>query len=317
MPSRFPRRALHAHVKAIMDETGESDPFDAVRQKARVVVTQFESLFTDEPPFNMKAVASMRGLHWSDDDPRFSADSEIAPESGGRVVLRVNKSRPLSRQRFSIGHEIGHTLFPEYELAVRCRKAIDRNWADPDDLIETLCDVAASELLFPSPWFSARVQATAPCAAALAALADACQASRDATIRRYVELSNAPLAGVFFSWKLKPTESRKVKRDARQTPMFADFVPLAPQPMLRIDYAIINDAFASDCVDHLPKDKSVPSDGPIFAASSTQSLQDGECDLDLGTVQGRFQTSVLPIFTAEDSTGPQGSCSVVALLQPA
>lgn len=316
MASRFPRSALHAHVKAIMDESGEGDPFDAVRVKAQAVVAQFCALFSDVPPFNMKAIASMRGLHWSDDDPRFSADSEIAPESNGRVVLRINKNRPVSRQRFSIGHEIGHTLFPDYHLAVRCRKSVDRNWADPGDMLETLCDVAASECLFPSPWFSDLSGALVPSAATLAGLADDCQASRDATIRRYVEISTIPLAAVFFSWKLKPTEARQVKRDQRQTPLFADLMPVAPQPMLRIDYAIINDQFASQCADHLPKDKSVPSDGPIFLASSTQSLQDGECELDLGTVEGRFHVSVLPIFTSEDQVGPQGGCSVVALLQP-
>ena len=264
----------------------------------------------------MKAIASIRGLHWSDDDPRFSNDSEIAPEADGRVVLRINKNRPLSRQRFSIGHEIGHTLFPDYQLAVRCRKAIDRNWADPDDMLETLCDVAASELLFPSPWFPDRARSVDPSAAGLAALSDEFQTSRDATVRRYVELAQHPLAAVFFSWKLKPTEARRVKRSRNQASMFPELEPAPPMPMLRIDYAILNEGFASQCTDHLPKDKSVPSEGPIFTASSAQTLADGECDLDLGTVAGRFQASVLPVFTPEESTGPQGGCSVVALLQP-
>jgi hypothetical protein len=264
----------------------------------------------------MKALASMRGLHWSDDDPRYSADSEIAPEADGRVVLRVNKNRPLSRQRFSIGHEIGHTLFPEYQLAVRCRKALDRSWADPSDMLETLCDVAASELLFPSPWFGDRVKLFDPSAGALAALADEYQASRDATIRRFVELADPPLAAVFFSWKLKPTEVRRAKRDRRQIPMFADLQPAPPQPMLRVDYAILSPSFASQCADHIPKDKSVRSEGSIFLASSTQSLQDGDCELDLGTVRGRFLVSVLPVFTPEEATGPEGACSVVALVRP-
>ena len=64
------------------------------------------------------------------------------------------------------------------------------------------------------------------------------------------------------------------------------------------------------------KNKSVPSDGPNYVASSTQSLQDGECELDLGTVAGRFQVSALPICTAEEDAGLEGACSVVALLQP-
>jgi len=96
-----------------MDETGADDPFEAVRIKAREVVAGFHQTLGKEPPFCTKTLASFRGLHLSDDDPRFSPDSEIAPEGNGRVVLRVNKDRPLCRQRFSISHEIGHTHFPE------------------------------------------------------------------------------------------------------------------------------------------------------------------------------------------------------------
>jgi hypothetical protein len=298
-----------------MDETGEDDPFDAVRAKARAVVGEFHGLFQEPPPFNMKAMASARGLHWSDDDPRFSQDSEIAPESDGRVVLRVNKSRPESRQRFSIGHEIGHTLFPEYHLSVRCRKAVERNWADDDDLLETLCDVAASELMFPDPWFGERLRSLDISSVNIAQLATDYAASRDATVRRIVEMHKSPLAAVFFSWKLKPTEQRLVSRNRRQISLFGEPLPM-PAPMLRVDYAIVNEAFERRCSGHIPKDKSVPSDGPIHAASVTQTLQDGDVDLDLGTVAGRFTVHVLPVFTVEDATGPDGASSVVAIIRP-
>lgn len=309
------RQGFHKYVQAIIDETGENDPFEAVRVKARRVITDYVAIFGEQPPFNLKAVASVRGLHWSDDDPRFSPDSEIAPEADGRVVLRVNKSRPESRQRFSIGHEIGHTLFPEYQLAVRCRKGIDRNWAEPEDLLETLCDVAASELMFPDPWFRQRIDSLELSAASIASLASEYLASRDATARRLVELHSEPLAAVFFSWKLKPTEQRLASRNRRQKPLFGEPLPM-PIPMLRVDYAILNAAFERVGTGHIPKDKSVPSDGPIHAASVTQTVQDGDCRLDLGTLHGRFSVHALPIFTSEDGTGPDGASSVVAILRP-
>lgn len=306
---------LHPHVQAIIDETGEEDPFAAVRVKARRVVTDYHGLFAEGPPFNLKAVASVRGLLWSDEDPRFSPDSEIAPEADGRVVLRVNKTRPETRQRFSIAHEIGHTLFPEYQLAVRCRKGSDRTWADPADLLETLCDVAASEIIFPAPWFTDRISSFSFSAANIAALANDFQASRDATVRRLVELHPEPLTAVFLRWKLKPTEERQAARNRRQKSLFGGPLPM-PSPMLRVDYAILNDAFEREHIGHIPKDKSVPSDGPIYEASVTQTLQDGHCRLDLGTLHGDFFVHVLPIFTAEEATGPDGGCSVVAVLRP-
>ena len=316
MPQLYRREQLHPHVLAIMDETGTSDPFEAVRIKARVAVSQYHQFLEELPPFNMRAVASTFGLQWSDDDPRYSADSEIAPESNGRVVLRVNKSRPETRQRFSIGHEIGHTLFPEYELAVQCRKATDRTWADPNDLIETLCDAAASELLFPTPWFSDRILGMPICAAAIATLADDYKASREATARRFVELHEEPLAAVFFSWKLKPIEIRSVNARSKTGSLFPDMEVPGPAPMLRVDYRIINEQFATRCTDYIPDDKSIPSEGPIFDASILQTPQNGNRKLDFGRMPRSFEINALPIFTPEHVVGPNGGCSVVAILKP-
>lgn len=316
MPQLYRREQLHPHVRAIMDETGTGDPFEAVRIKARNAVSQYHQFLAESPPFNMQAVASTFGLHWSDDDPRYSADSEISPESDGRVVLRVNKSRPETRQRFSIGHEIGHTLFPEYELSVQCRKATDRTWADPNDLIETLCDAAASELLFPTPWFSDRILTMPFCAAAIATLADDYKASREATARRFVELHEEPLAAVFFSWKLKPVEIRSVKARSKTGSLFPGMELPAPVPMLRVDYRIINEEFAARCTDYIPDDKSIPSEGPIYLASESQSPQNGIQVLDFGRAPRKFEINALPIFTHEHELGPNGGSSVVAILRP-
>ena len=314
MPKRYRRSDLHEHILAVMDEMSEDDPFEAVRKKAQAVVAQYASAFEEVPPFNVTAVASMRGLHWSNDDPRFSPDSEIAPEADGRVVLRVNKNRPATRQRFSICHEIGHTLFPEYQLAVRCRKGANRSFADATDLIETLCDAAASELMFPVPWFSGRIATMIITAASVAELASDYQASRDATARRLVELHPEPLAAVFLSWKFKPTEIRAAKRHSAERLLFSDMTPETPKPLLRVDYAITNAQFENQFADHIPKDKSVANEGPIYLASITQTLQDGVADLNLGTLQGQFNISALPIFTSADALGPNDASSVVAIL---
>ena len=99
--------------------------------------------------------------------------------------------------------------------------------------------------------------------------------------------------------------------------MFADIPRELPTPMLRVDYAILNDAFQQRFAEHIPKDKSVPSEGPIHAASVTQSLQNGRCELDLGTVHGGFDVHALPVFTQETLSGPDGACSIAAVLRPA
>ncbi len=316
MPPRRRSTEIHSDIRSIMTETGVDDPYEAVRIKARAFVDEYHTTLGDHPPFNVKAAASLRGLHWSDDAPKFSPDSEIAPESDGRVVLRVNQDRPPTRQRFSICHEIGHTLFPDYQLEVRCRKGAERTFADPNDLLETLCDVAASELMFPTPWFSNEIRSLGTSAFDIAKLADDFEASRESTTRRFVELHSEPMAAVFFSWKLKPTEQRAVRARSKTKPMFEDFVAPLPSPKLRVDYRIINAAFSKVCRDYIPDDKSIPSEGPIFEASLTQEPKDGEQQLDFGCGDRNFLISALPIFTVRKNFGSEDGCTVVAVLQP-
>lgn len=297
-----------------MEEMGEADPVRAIRAKAHGVVRQYVEQLHEEPPFNLEAMASMRGLRVTQEAPKHSPDSEIAPADGG-MVLRVNRTRPLVRQRFSIGHEIGHTLFPEYQLTVQCRKPSDRDWAEPSDQIESLCDVAASEILFPAPWFDEAVAAMEVCAAGLCELALRYRASPEATIRRLVEVMKDPAAVVFCSWKLKPSEARRRAADRRQLGMFDNSLPV-PVPTLRVDYAIINEAFAAECADHIPKDKSLPLDGPIGHAAYRQTPSDGSMWINLGTIARDFAIHAVPIFTPEDRFGPQGAVSVAVVLRP-
>jgi Zn-dependent peptidase ImmA (M78 family) len=306
---------VHPHIKAVMQEMGEDDPVRAVRAKARALVQQFVRLFPGTPPLNLEALASFRGLVSSQEAPKHSPDSEIAPENG-HVVLRINRERPAARQRFSIGHEIGHTLFPEYQLEVRCRKPADRDWADPADQLEALCDVAASEFLFPTPWFDEEVARMAISASELRDLASRFLASPEATIRRFVELRTDPVAAMFCSWKLKPTEIRQRAIDRHQVSMFKD-EHSTPIPKLRVDYSILNDTFRASCIDHLPKDKSLASDGPIGEAARRQAAGDATLWLDLGTVARKFHIHVIPIYTPDDRVGPDGAVSVAVVVRPA
>lgn len=309
------RTTQHPHIRTLVREMKEPDPEAAIRAKAAQVLREFLEVFDSAPPFNLEALASFRGLRSSADAPQHSEDSEISPQADGSVVLRVNRDRPLTRQRFSVGHELGHTLFKDFHLKVQCRKAVDRDWADPDDQIEALCDVAASEFLFPSPWFADRTHDLALTSEAISALATEYLASREATLRRLIEIRMEPLAVVFFSWKLKLAELRQLQRDRKQHRMF-DMACDIPAPKLRVDYGITNTVFEAEYTDHIPKNKSVPSEGPIFEASVTQTPRDGTLWLDLGSVSGEFAVCALPIYTAEGMAGPEGSVSVAALLLP-
>ncbi len=309
------RRVAQAQIDQLLTETGARDARDAVRLKASSLIELFQAHFGEPTmPINLDYLVSMLGIRRSEDPPVYSQDAELAPTEDGTTVMRVNPDRPETRQRFSIGHEISHTFFPGYELKVQCRPdSRYRNRDDPEDLIESLCDIGAAELLLPLPWFAEDACAVTT-GQELVALARNYKASREATARRFVETSKAAVAAVFLSWKLKPTQARDFNPD--QLNMFGT----TPEEeawaarQLRIDYAIPSNGFNAIGL-FLPEDKSFALEEPINGAARGQPAE-GDCDLDLGQSSGRFRVIAIPLYTPADERGPGEEASIVAVIEP-
>lgn len=110
-------------------------------------------------------------------------------------VILLNPSKPKVRQRYSIAHEIGHTLFPDYQAEVRQAGTLYRLYAGQSEL-ERLCQIAAAELLFPlEPFVAATARASGGVQAVLS-LSDLFGASSEATARRVVETIAEPMIGL-------------------------------------------------------------------------------------------------------------------------
>jgi hypothetical protein len=309
--------STQALIEQLVRETGASDAPAAIRLKARALLTTYVAQF-GEPvmPIEVEELASLLGISRSDEPPVLSPDAELVPDGLGGVTMRVNADRPETRQRFSIAHEISHAFFPEYAAKAWCRTdARYRNRANPDDFLEMLCDIGAAELLLPEPWFS-RDAAAATSADGLADLATTYRASREATLRRYAEMSSESAVAVFLSWKLKPTQ-----RGTVGNPDQISFFGITPEEerrdalRLRIDYAIPSPVFLADG-HFLPKDKSVDHEGPIYAAAASGKPHDADCYLDFGQASGTYRVSAVPLWTPNDELGANGENAVVALLRP-
>ena len=308
--------AVNDVIATIVKETGQSDPAAAIRIKARELIQLYHGTLSENPPFDLKAMASMKGIRHSDEAPIHSPDSELVPDDDGRVVMRINRDRPKTRQRFSIGHEITHTFFPGYEEKVQCRKPKERDWSDPEDVIEWLCDIGASEFLFPTPWFEKSLAACSGTAESILDLARDYRASPDATVRRYVEMAIIPLAAVFLTWKLKPTQKKTVGKPGEKDLFGTDAEEEALLlRKLRIEYSIFSPAFEALGI-HIPSDKSVESAGVIYEAASKEDCFDGEEHLDLGPCRGRFKIRAIPLYTEHGELGPRGEKAVVVVIQP-
>lgn len=305
------------YIDDLVHTTGAGSPEEAIRMKARELIELWESTIgPPEMPIDVNILTGMQGIYPSDEMPIQSPDAELAPRSDGNVEMRVHPDRPETRKRFSIAHEISHTFFPEFQKRSWCRtdaRYRDRN--DPDQYLEMLCDIGAAELLFPNPWFGNDAAKVAE-AADLVALADAFHGSREATLRRYAELSSEPIAAIYFTWKLKPKQNGVVDNEA-QTNLFglSHEEQIRDALQLRIDYSIASEGF-SKLGHYLPPDKSIENIGPIFGASSTASCCDGECHLDFGPASGTYSVMAIPLPTERDQRGPNGELSVAAIVRP-
>jgi hypothetical protein len=313
----MPLRSTELLIEQLVQSTGAADAVTAIRLKARELINLHVAAFGEPtPPINVDVLASLRGIGRSQEPPVHSPDAELVPDGAGGVTMRVNQDRPSTRQRFSISHEISHTFFPDYTTKEWCRTdARHRDRDDPDDFLEMLCDVGASELLFPIPWFAMQAGAVKS-PADLISLATTYDASREATLRRYAETSAEALAAVFFAWKLKPTQKGTIGR-TDQGNLFGVSAEEEIQDALRlrIEYTVTSDAFKTSG-HYLPKDKSVENDGPIYQAALTGIHAEGECSLDLGQASGTYHVWAIPLWTGEGQFGANGENAVAAILRP-
>jgi O-acetyl-ADP-ribose deacetylase (regulator of RNase III) len=143
-PERRPdTRWTNPSVRAL---AGDHDPVAVVTARAREVVLQAMDKGWSGPPFDPIALAELLGLE-------VAANSEIrdartVPAGRGKARVEFNPNRPRGRMRYSVAHEIGHTLFPDVAERVRNRAQHGELQGDEWQL-EALCNIAAAEFLMP------------------------------------------------------------------------------------------------------------------------------------------------------------------------
>ncbi len=124
---------------------GKDDPVTAITQRAREVVLAAMDKGWSGPPFDPLSLSDILQLRTV---PRADIrDARIIPEGDG-MCIEYNPSRPPGRMRYSIAHEIAHTLFPDCSDQIRNRVAHQEMKGD-DWQLEMLCNIAAAEFLMP------------------------------------------------------------------------------------------------------------------------------------------------------------------------
>ena len=123
---------------------GDNDPVDVIQKKAREVVLSAIQDGWAGPPFDPFELAKYLSIPVT---PREDIqDARTIPVGGRGLRVEFNPNKPPGRIRFSMAHEIGHTLFPDCAETVRTRGRAQRedSWQ-----LELLCNLAAAEILMP------------------------------------------------------------------------------------------------------------------------------------------------------------------------
>ena len=129
--------------------------------------------------------------------PLGSADARIVG-SGTKALITINSNAIRSRQRFSIGHELGHWMWDRGKMAFSCSAELqDGRWSGTDK--EARANKFASELLMPSAMFKERASRRDATLETVSDLANQFQSSLTATTIRFVEYGSFPCMVVLHS----------------------------------------------------------------------------------------------------------------------
>lgn len=125
---------------------GKSDPVELIQGAARDLVLDAVENGWEGPPFDPFDLAAI--LNYRVVPSQEVRDAMLTPE-GRRYRIDFNPNQSRRRIRFSIAHELAHTLFPDCRDQVRHRIRHEET-RDDEWQLEMLCNIAAAEMLMPA-----------------------------------------------------------------------------------------------------------------------------------------------------------------------
>jgi hypothetical protein len=140
------KRWTNASVVALLEEEGVIDPVDAITQRARRAVLGAIDEGWTGPPFDPLRLADLLRIEVA--PCADITDAQTVPVGASRGRIEYNPNRPLGRVRYSVAHEIAHTLFSDCLDEVR-RRVRHQDIQNDEWQLEALCNVGAAEILMP------------------------------------------------------------------------------------------------------------------------------------------------------------------------
>jgi hypothetical protein len=198
---------LHKSIAALLEAyPEEKDAKKLIRRLAREKVALAKTRGWEGPPFCPKIFASIFDIKCRAVDHDIRGEGRILAYKDKKVRIEYRKGRMIERERFTIFHEFAHTLFPDFcEFLPRYHTPL-KEISDPEKPFEHLCDLAASEMLFPMEDFERDLKVSDwPGFETVHKLRERYLASIDATIYRILSVSDKIPLGAAFLTDLRGT----------------------------------------------------------------------------------------------------------------
>jgi len=195
LPYYKKQKWTHKSVIRLIEESGNDDPLEEIKTRARKLVLQAFEMGWQGPPYSPVELAEYLGIEVMPNDSVI--DARTMPLKKG-FQIQYNPFQRPTRVNFSISHEIAHTLFSDCAEAIRNRE----NEPMENRQLEQLCNAAAAEIQLPYAVFSHDANAAKPSIEGLIDLATKYKASLESVFIRYAEVIDKPCAiliGIFQS----------------------------------------------------------------------------------------------------------------------
>ena len=177
-----------------------NDPIASIQYKVKEAILEAAERGWTGPPYDPFQLADLRDIGVRPNDEVF--DARTVPVGSDGFRIEFNPNRPHGRMRYSIAHEIAHTLFPDCSESVRNR--LQPSWFREDEWqLELLCNVGAAEILMPTRYGSIENEDVG--INNLVRLRKQFDVSMEALLLRVAKLTNIPCA-VFAAARLESGE---------------------------------------------------------------------------------------------------------------
>lgn len=186
MPARQARETRWTNTSVLT--LGDGDPISKIVSRARRYVLDAIEEGWSGPPYNPFTLAEMRGMKLLATEAIL--DARTRSDTKGKFTIDFNPQRPAARMRYSIAHEISHTLFTDCAAATRNR-ATHQEMKEDDWQLELLCNIAAAEILMPFGTFQEDLSVR-PSTGLLLDLRHKYLVSCEAIVNRLIRLSTYP-----------------------------------------------------------------------------------------------------------------------------